>query len=153
MSTGFYLEWSMGKHLFFNFRQKHLKTSHLLFSATSLCFAISVFSDSIVSNLSDNSTSAVCNLSLRMAPRSRSSFKNDSNWRNVIFQVISILLFLITSHYWLLGKYWGGLGGLIYINPWHSNISMHILHSILCTFPRVLTRRICSMIKSFISWW
>ena len=26
------------------------------------------------------------------------------------------------------------------INPLHSNISMHILHTILCTFPKVLKR-------------
>ena len=32
-------------------------------------------------------------------------------------------------------------------------ISMHILHTLLCTFPKVLTRRICVMIKSFFSWW
>ena len=29
------------------------------------------------------------------------------------------------------------------INPLHPNISMHILHTILYTFPKVLTRRIC----------
>ena len=28
---------------------------------------------------------------------------------------------------------------------------MHILHSFLCVFPNVLTRRICSIIKSFFS--
>ena len=39
-----------------------------------------------------------------------------------------------------------------YVNPLHPNISMHILHTTLYTFPRVLTRRICSTIKSFFSW-
>ena len=34
-------------------------------------------------------------------------------------------------------------------NPLHPNISMHILHTVLYTFPRVLTRRICLTIKSF----
>ena len=29
------------------------------------------------------------------------------------------------------------------INPLHPNISMHILHTILYRFPKVLTRRIC----------
>ena len=29
------------------------------------------------------------------------------------------------------------------LNPSHSNIIMHILHTVLYTFPRVLTRRIC----------
>ena len=45
--------------------------------------------------------------------------------------------------------------------PWRSrafnllypNISMHFLHTVLYTFPEVLTRRICLKIKSFISWW
>ena len=29
------------------------------------------------------------------------------------------------------------------LKPLHSNISMHILHTVLYTFPKVLTRRIC----------
>ena len=29
------------------------------------------------------------------------------------------------------------------VNPLHSNISMHILHTVLYTFPKVLIRRIC----------
>ena len=39
------------------------------------------------------------------------------------------------------------------IDPLHPNISVHILHTVLCTFPKVLTRRICLTIKSFFSWW
>ena len=39
------------------------------------------------------------------------------------------------------------------INPWHSNISMHILHTVFYTFPKVLIRRICFTIKSSLSWW
>ena len=35
------------------------------------------------------------------------------------------------------------------INPLHSNISMHILHTVLYTFPRVLTRRMSLTILSF----
>ena len=35
----------------------------------------------------------------------------------------------------------------------HPNINMHILHTVLYTFPKVLTRRICLTIKSFFSWW
>ena len=35
------------------------------------------------------------------------------------------------------------------INPLHPNISMYILHTVLYTFPKVLTRRICLTIKSF----
>ena len=38
-------------------------------------------------------------------------------------------------------------------NPLHPNISMHILHTVLHTFPKVLIRRICSPVKSFFSWW
>ena len=35
----------------------------------------------------------------------------------------------------------------------HSNmISMHILHTVLYTFPKVLTRRTCLAIMSFSSW-
>ena len=37
-------------------------------------------------------------------------------------------------------------------NPLHPNISMHILHTVLYTFPTVLTRRICLTIKSFSGW-
>ena len=38
-------------------------------------------------------------------------------------------------------------------NSVHPNISMHILHAVLCTFAKVLTRRICLIIQSFFSWW
>ena len=38
------------------------------------------------------------------------------------------------------------------LDPFHPNISIHILHTVLYTFPQVLTRRIFSTIKSFISW-
>ena len=40
----------------------------------------------------------------------------------------------------------------VQLNPLHPNISMHILHTILFTFPKVLTGRICLTIKSFFSW-
>ena len=36
-------------------------------------------------------------------------------------------------------------------NPLLPNISIHILHTVLCTFTKVLTRRICLTIKSFFS--
>ena len=36
------------------------------------------------------------------------------------------------------------------INPIHPNISMHILHTVLYTFPWVMRRRICLTIKSFL---
>ena len=34
-------------------------------------------------------------------------------------------------------------------NSLHPNISIHILHTVLCTFTKVLTRRICLTIKHF----
>ena len=47
----------------------------------------------------------------------------------------------ISSHKWSI------------LNPLLPHISMHILHTVLSTFPRLLTRRICSAIKGFFSWW
>ena len=38
-------------------------------------------------------------------------------------------------------------------NPLHPNISGHILHTVLYTFPEVLIRRICLSINSFLCWW
>ena len=35
----------------------------------------------------------------------------------------------------------------------HPNININILHTVLCTLTKVLTRRICLTIKSFFSWW
>ena len=35
------------------------------------------------------------------------------------------------------------------VNPLHPNISKHILHTVLCTFPKLLTRRIWLTIKRF----
>ena len=37
------------------------------------------------------------------------------------------------------------------LNPLHPNISMHILHTVLFSFPSVLTGRICLIIKRFFS--
>ena len=37
--------------------------------------------------------------------------------------------------------------------PLHPDVSMHILITVIYTFPKVLTRRICLAIKSFFSWW
>ena len=34
----------------------------------------------------------------------------------------------------------------------HPDISMHILHTVLYTFPMILTKRICLTIKSVFSW-
>ena len=38
------------------------------------------------------------------------------------------------------------------MKPLHPNIRVPILHTVLCTFTKVLTRRICRTIKSFFSW-
>ena len=38
-----------------------------------------------------------------------------------------------------------------HFNPLHPIISMHILHTVLYTFPNVPARRICLTIKSFSS--
>ena len=40
----------------------------------------------------------------------------------------------------------------VYINPLHLNISIYILHTVLCKLTKVLTWRICLTIKSFVSW-
>ena len=34
----------------------------------------------------------------------------------------------------------------------HPNISIHILHTVLCMFTEVLTRKLCLTIKSFCGW-
>ena len=39
------------------------------------------------------------------------------------------------------------------INPLHPKISIHILHTVFSTFPKVLIRRFCRTIKSFCAWW
>ena len=39
------------------------------------------------------------------------------------------------------------------LSPLHPNVSMHILHTVLYTSPKMLTRRICWTIKTFFSWW
>ena len=37
-------------------------------------------------------------------------------------------------------------------NPFHPNISIDILHTVLYTFPKVPLKRICLAIKSLFSW-
>ena len=48
---------------------------------------------------------------------------------------------------------WRTTNRILGVNSLHPNISKHILHTVLYTFPKVLTRRICLTIKSFFSWW
>ena len=40
-----------------------------------------------------------------------------------------------------------------FLYSFHPNISMHILHTVLYTFPKVLMGRTCFIIQSFSSWW
>ena len=40
-----------------------------------------------------------------------------------------------------------------FLNPIHPNTSMYILHTVLCTFPKVLTKRICLRIQNVLCWW
>ena len=40
----------------------------------------------------------------------------------------------------------------VHLNPLRPNISMHILHTVLCTFPKVLTGRICLTVKRVFNW-
>ena len=59
---------------------------------------------------------------------------------------------------WIVIKWWQSADKALawfffYINPLQPNIRAYILHTALCTFPRVLTRRICLTIKSLFSWW
>ena len=41
---------------------------------------------------------------------------------------------------------------LYVINPFQPNISMHILHTVLYTFVKLLTRRACLTVKTLFSW-
>ena len=41
---------------------------------------------------------------------------------------------------------------VISLNPLHPNIRLYILHTVLYTFPKKLTGRICLTIKNFFSW-
>ena len=38
-----------------------------------------------------------------------------------------------------------------FFNPFYPSISMHILYTVLYTFPKVLTRKVCLKIKNFFS--
>ena len=38
-------------------------------------------------------------------------------------------------------------------NPLHLHIMMHVFHTVLCTYLKPLTKRICWTIKSFFTWW
>ena len=42
---------------------------------------------------------------------------------------------------------------LLVLDPLHPNLSRHILLTVLYTFLKVQTKRICLTIKSLLSWW
>ena len=74
-------------------------------------------------------------------------FIQKRNWR---FQaLLKVFRQLLKLH--LLGRclhdFWR------FLNPSHPNINMQILHTVLNIFLKVLTRRICLTIKSFLRWW
>ena len=69
---------------------------------------------------------------------------------------VDFLVFLIHRIKWNLKKTGGRMQNLQgeshQVNPLHPNISMQTLHTMLYTFPKGLTRRICLTIKSFSFW-
>ena len=46
----------------------------------------------------------------------------------------------------------GWIAEYLQFNHLKPNACLHILHTVLCTFSTVLTRRICLIIKSCFSW-
>ena len=76
-----------------------------------------------------------------------------------IKQIDSVLPHVCSSpvhllyHFMALTTLWLNLWSTTVVNPSHTSISMNILHTVLCTFLKVLTRRICLPIKSFLPWW
>ena len=86
-----------------------------------------------------------------------------SAWLHVLIELKNIYMFalsikLVVKKYfftWALPKFWvtheqqpGH-----FLNLLHPNISIDILHTVLHTFPKVLTRRIYLKIKSVFGWW
>ena len=45
------------------------------------------------------------------------------------------------------------MGISLSINPLHPKISMHTLHTVFCSTPKVLTKRICLSVLRIFSWW
>ena len=45
------------------------------------------------------------------------------------------------------------MGISLSINPLHPKIGMHILHTVFCSTPKVLTKRICLSVLRIFSWW
>ena len=54
----------------------------------------------------------------------------------------------------ILTRWWKVISHRPYLlNPLQPNISIHVPHTVLYTFPEVLTERICLPIKRFLPWW
>ena len=81
--------------------------------------------------------------------------------RAALYNLVMLIMFDLYAHHWI-------NSGTLSLNcsvsrserllllsnyPLHPNISMYILHTVLYTFPEVLSERICCQVKSFINWW
>ena len=68
-----------------------------------------------------------------------------ADWSSIFLSFWTLLLLYwcgFSESAWKRTRYW--------IQP---DISMHILHTVLYAFSKLLTRRICLIIKNFYSWW
>ena len=78
------------------------------------------------------------------------------SWHNFLTWVQADCSSTFLSFWTLLLLYWCGFSESAWKRTrlWiHLDISIHILHTVLYAFSKVLTRRICLIIKSFYSWW
>ena len=77
--------------------------------------------------------------------------------RTVTFQLYTAIFFhqimMFTGSEWQVLRLLPCVQQMVHANPLHPSNSIHILHTVLCTFTKVLKRRICQTIESFISWW
>ena len=69
-------------------------------------------------------------------------------WKNKYF-IIYCITYEEFLWYWMWILFFKSCSHCFPVNPLQPNISMHILHTVLYTSPKVLTRRICLRIKSF----
>ena len=69
-------------------------------------------------------------------------------WKNKYF-IIYCITYEEFLWYWMWILFFKSCSHCFPVNPLQPNISMHILHTVLFTSPKVLTRRICLTIKSF----
>ena len=83
---------------------------------------------------------------------------NFPHWCSTIVSLETYICYAFQN--WLCKHLWSVLNfcWLFYtysqaFNPLHPKTSMHNLHIVLYTFPKVLTGRICLLIKRFLPWW